>query len=110
MPNDPSSQPTQPITDAELAQIQFRAETCEERSLENGVGAAYDSAADVPRLLAERNQLLTDLQWYISDLGPEHWQNCDGEDCYLCEGHVAIRDLWKDSRALGLDQDGNGNG
>lgn len=46
---------------------------------------------------ADRSEMLSDLQWYISDLGPEHWQNCDvgDEDCYLCAGHVAIRDRWK---------------
>lgn len=46
---------------------------------------------------ADRGEMLSDLQWYISDLGPEHWQNCpmDDEDCYLCAGHVAIRDRWK---------------
>lgn len=43
--------------------------------------------------------MLSDFQWYITDLGPEHWQNCDvgDEDCYLCAEHVAIRDRWKGS-------------
>ena len=45
----------------------------------------------------DRGEMLSDLQWYITDLGPEHWQNCDvgDEDCYLCAGHVAIRGRWK---------------
>jgi hypothetical protein len=62
---------------------------------------------DVPalqRLLAERNQLLNDLQWFVSEIGAEHWQNCDADDCYLCDGHVEIRDLWKGSRVLELDE------
>lgn len=46
---------------------------------------------------ADRVEMLNDLQWYITDMGLEHWQNCDvgDEDCYLCAGHVAIRDRWK---------------
>lgn len=46
---------------------------------------------------ADRSEMLSDLHWYISDMGLEHWQHCDvgDEDCYLCAGHVAIRDRWK---------------
>lgn len=96
MPNDPSSQPTQPLTEALLNYF-------DEREMDCLPQAILD-------LVAERNKLLDDLQWYISDLGPEHWQNCDTDpgDCYLCDGHVAIRDQWKGFRALGLDQDGEG--
>lgn len=46
---------------------------------------------------SDRGEMLSDLQWYISDMGLEHWQICPmgAEDCYLCAGHVAIRDRWE---------------
>lgn len=92
---DTTSQPTQPLTEALLNYFDESEMDCLPQVILD--------------LVAERNKLLDDLQWYISAIGPEHWQNCDADDCYLCDGHVEIRDLWKDSRALGLDQDGNGS-
>lgn len=54
-------EPTQPLTDRELAEIQSRADAFEDRSIDNGVGTAYDSASDVPRLLTLVNQFRTEL-------------------------------------------------
>lgn len=108
-------QPTQPLTDAELATIRKDVESntpaCASvtrailfhevvrlRSALTALGRNEQAAANRSlELQEERSEMLSDLQWYISDLGPEHWQHCDvgDEDCYLCAGHVAIRDRWK---------------
>lgn len=84
--SDPSSQPTQPLTERLLNYF-------DEREMDCLPPVILD-------LVAERNKLLDDLRWYISDLGPEHWQNCDADDCYLCDGHAAIRDAWKSAGTL----------
>jgi hypothetical protein len=85
------------LTDDQLESIDDHLTGCTEHGEIEGL---IDDVPLLQRLLDERNQLLTDLQWYVSDLGPEHWQNCDDEDCYLCEGHVAIRDAWKSAGTL----------
>lgn len=53
--------------------------------------------------IAELKQQLTsvkeDLSWTLSELGHEHWQNCDltSEDCYLCAGYQEIKEKYKDA-------------
>lgn len=93
-------EPTQSLTADELESISDHLTGFAEHGEIEGL---IDDVPALQRLLVERDKLLTDLQWYISDLGPDHWQNCDSEDCYLCEGHVAIRDLWKNSRLSAPD-------
>jgi hypothetical protein len=50
-------QPTQPLTDAELAAIRGRAASADDPGMKWSYGAFADSAADVPDLLAEVDRL-----------------------------------------------------
>jgi len=65
-----------------------------------------DDVPDLKRLLAEREQLVRDVQWLSSELGTEHWRECDAVGCYLCDGHTEIQERWQHAPVLGLDQDG----
>lgn len=55
--SDSSSQPTQPLTDERLARIKARSDAFRKAGMGHGTNAAYDSAADAPRLLAEVDRL-----------------------------------------------------
>jgi hypothetical protein len=85
-------QPTQPLTDAELADIERRADitdsidyVCDESTMSD----LRRMLAELRRTRAEHDSALADLLHY-SHL---HWENCpfDEEDCYLCEGYERIR-------------------
>ena len=99
-------QTTQPLTDAELSDIERRADitdsidhVCDESTMSD----LRCLLSELRRTRAERDKILEELQWYITDLGHEHWQTCplDSDDCYLCGGHMSIQDDWKDSKPLG---------
>jgi hypothetical protein len=42
----------------------------------------------------DQAQLLSDIRWFTSEFGLDHWRNCDDDDCYLCEGYHVITDRY----------------
>jgi hypothetical protein len=105
--SDPSSQSPQSLTDERLARIKARSEAFRSAGMGHGTNAAYDSAADVPRLLAEVFRLraentalaskLADAEAGLEKAREEHGGTCyemvfwwDGEyegECELAKYH-----------------------
>lgn len=56
--------PAAPLSEAELAQIEKRAEAAKDKYGAYFVEGAVDSAMDVPRLVAEVRRLREALAWY----------------------------------------------
>jgi hypothetical protein len=79
----------QRVTGEALRQI--RAFACGDGSPTRPV---HISAGQVNMLFAEIDARGTDVSWLLSELGHEHWRNCDDDDCYLCDGYAAIRDRY----------------
>jgi hypothetical protein len=98
-----TTEPEQLLTDNELESISDHLTGFAEHGEIEGL---IDDVPALQRLLAERNQLLHDVLWYGSEFGVEHWRDCDDEDCYLCDGHTAVRDRWRGAGTL--DRDGEG--
>jgi hypothetical protein len=42
-----------------------------------------------------QEQMLSDIRWLLSELGSDHWRECNDDGCYICEGHQVIDDRYR---------------